>query len=237
MKKKHEAWNGKSMFSAGFSLVELIVVMAIIGILSIGVITMFTSSNSKVRGAAFAIKADLNQARGEAVFNPNDVFVEFVFNCEYKTGVSPDEIDADTCTGGALATGTRDGYRICFDDKANTPPVPNGSCNDADDIRIKDVLFDKKVQFYNTTTGAITGGPTATNGGATLVNKSGVLFSSDDLIMKPDGTSDTTTGNDAVVVYVPADSGPTTMKANPFSVEVSSTGRIALYRWSGGGWK
>ena len=77
----------------GFSLVELMVVMVIVGILATGVVFMFADPTAKVKAAAFNMLGDLNRARSEAVSRNEDVLVEFLNDvsedCQSDIGVSP----------------------------------------------------------------------------------------------------------------------------------------------------
>ena len=51
----------------GFSLVELMVVMVIVGILATSVVFMFADPTAKVKAVAFEMRGDFNLARGVAV--------------------------------------------------------------------------------------------------------------------------------------------------------------------------
>ena len=63
----------------GFTLIEMMVVMVIVGILAVGVVFMFTDPTAKVKAAAFEMRGDLNLARAEAVRRNQDILVEFIF--------------------------------------------------------------------------------------------------------------------------------------------------------------
>jgi len=204
----------------GFSLVELIVVMAIALILAVSVVSMFSGVANKLKGEAFALRGDLNLARAEAVNRNTNVLVKFVFN---------------------VGANSQDGYSICVD--VNASNVCGDVVATVPDIVIKDVLFAKEVQFYDTTGGTISGGPdTSPNGTANnLVNNDGITFSSagtpvDYFYMQPDGTVLGLGGT--VVIYAPkAGTPPTAMAAEPYAVVVANTGRVRLERWRGSIWK
>ncbi|MCF6289809.1 MAG: GspH/FimT family pseudopilin [Desulfobacterales bacterium] len=177
---------------------------------------MFTSNKAKLKAAAFALRGDINLARSEAVTRNKDVLIQFVFNVSESSFVN--------------GSGDRDGYRICVDGDTGTA---NNSCGDADDTSIRDMRMKPEVQFYDTTGGAITGGPTTTSGGSSLVNKDGVLFTSNKFKMQADGTSNLA---GTAVIYVPETGDPTTMLVEPFAVVVNSTGRVRLERWRTDDW-
>ena len=191
-------------FSAGgFTLVELLVVMVIAGILATGVVFMFTNPSAKVKGAAFSLLTDLNQARSEAVSRNRDVLVDFV-------------------------QGERDGYRICIDtdgDRDCRDELPG-------DI-IKEALFRPEVQIYDCSAAPPypTGGPTKTPSGTELAGKNGLIFGGPNYLKwQPDGTS---ADNGSIILYHPASQNPLLVRGNPYAAVISSaaTGRIRLMRW------
>jgi prepilin-type N-terminal cleavage/methylation domain-containing protein len=189
----------------GYSLLELLVVLVIIGILATQVVFMLSSADGKVKGAAFNMRSDFNLARGEAVNRNQDVLIDFVF-------------DSDTTY--VDASGTRDGYRICVDDDVDS------ACTGADTI-IKDVLFTELVQFYDA---AGVNGPTVDINGDAWVVGDGVTFTADNFQMQPNGTSNKA---GTIYTYVPNSGDPTDMEAPPYAVVVgSTTGRVRLLRWS-----
>ena len=64
----------------GFSLIELLVVVSILGILSISVGAYFNTSKYKLKTFVFNVKVRFNQARFEAVKRSRDVFIDFDLN-------------------------------------------------------------------------------------------------------------------------------------------------------------
>ncbi len=187
----------------GFTLIELMVVMVIACILATGVVYMFTNPTAKVKGAAFALLADLNLARSEAVNLNQDVLVHFIL-------------------------GARDGYLICLDTDADKTCSDEAS----GDI-IKEVLFREEVQFYDCVSAPPypDGGPTKTPAGTKLAGKNGIIFGGPDYIKwQPDGTS---SDNGSILMYHPAPKNPRTVKGDPYAAVISSasTGRVRLMRW------
>jgi prepilin-type N-terminal cleavage/methylation domain-containing protein len=187
----------------GFTLIELMVVMVIACILATGVVYMFTNPTAKVKGVAFALLADLNLARSEAVNLNQDVLVHFIL-------------------------GARDGYLICLDTDADKTCNDEAS----GDI-IKEVLFREEVQFYDCVSAPPypDGGPTKTPAGTKLAGKNGIIFGGPDYIKwQPDGTS---SDNGSILMYHPAPKNPRKVKGDPYAAVISSasTGRVRLMRW------
>jgi len=187
----------------GFTLIELMVVMVIVCILATGVVYMFTNPTAKVKGVAYAILADLNMARSEAVNRNRDVLVAFTL-------------------------GARDGYQICLDTDADKT-----CSDEAGGDIIKEVLFREEVQFYDCVSAPPypDGGPSKTPAGTKLAGKNGIIFGGPNYIRwQPDGTS---SDNGSILVYHPAPENPHRVKGDPYAAVISSasTGRIRLMRW------
>ena len=193
----------------GFTLVELLTVMVITCILAFGVVFMFSNPTADVRTTAFAILADLNFARSEAVNRNQDVLVDFTL-------------------------GDRDGYLICLDRDSD-----RDCGNEADDDIIKEVLFREAVQYYDCISAPPypVGGPDKTPAGTPLAGKNGLIFGGPDYIRwQPDGTS---SDNGSILVYHPAAENPHIVKGDPYAAVISSaaTGKIRLMRYRRGkGW-
>ncbi len=189
--------------TGGFTLVELLVVLVVAGILATGVVFMFADPTAKVRGAAFSLLTDLNQARSEAVSRNRDILVDFIL-------------------------AARDGYRICIDtdgDRDCGDELPG-------DI-IKEVLFRPEVQLYDCSAAPPypAGGPTKTPSGTELAGKNGLIFGGPTYLKwQPDGTSG---DNGSIILYHPAAQNPLLVRGNPYAAVISSaaTGRIRLMRW------
>jgi prepilin-type N-terminal cleavage/methylation domain-containing protein len=194
----------------GLTLVELLVVMAIVCILASGSVFMFTNPTAKVKSMAFCLLADLNLARSEAVNRNRDVLVDFVF-------------------------GSRDGYLICIDTDTD-----KDCQDEADDVIIKKVLFRKEVHFYNCAAAPPypANGPQKTPSGTSLAGKNGLIFGGPNYIKwQPDGTSG---DNGSIIIYHPRTDNPQVVKGDLYAAVISSaaTGRIRLMRWRReSGWK
>ena len=240
----------------GFSLIELMVVLVIVGILAIGVVFMFADPTAKVKAAAFEMRGDLNLARAEAVRRNENILVDFIFSACSQADVDNglcgavcgkvDKAGFDACYSGA---GTNQGYVICFNEDSDG--VPDDDCSDEvlaasavtdlEDRVIKTVLFKDSVRYYSfgATLPAAPSGPNTVPGGVAnlLKNNNGITFGEaaiadipgDDFIyMNANGTSSEI---GSVVVYLAKDS--TTVWGKPYAVVVdnTSTGRVLLERW------
>jgi prepilin-type N-terminal cleavage/methylation domain-containing protein len=187
---------------AGFTMVELIVVLVIIGILSSQVIISINSASHKVKNSLSSLRTDINLARAEAVTRATDVYVSFLFDSD---------IDGD----GDID----DGYRVWIDDA-----LPAGYT--AADTLIKLNQFTDDVQFYDTDLSGV-GGPDVKPGGGALADPDdGVSFVGNQFKMRNDGTANI---QGTVYIYVSDDDGG--MECVPYSLVVSSTGRIRAWYW------
>lgn len=204
----------------GFTLVELIVVMIIVGILAIGVVFMFADPTAKVKAAAFEMRGDFNLARAEAVRRNEDVRIDFdTVNNSYRIWV--DNYDDDTPP--VVGPPPQDGdYTI--DDPATAD-------KDGDTL-IKEVVFKNKTKYYDFTGTAPANGPDDDPFGNPLDGTAGITLGAATLTYSPNGTCDT---SGSVVIYYPENGNPASMvaKGKPYAVVVDnkSTGNVRLERW------
>ena len=190
----------------GFSLVELMVVMAIVGILAITAAGSFGSAEAQVRSQIFSIMADFNMARSEAA----------------KKGV---KIAIDLGMAGTADDDGRvwsaDGYRICLDlDEDN-------NCDVADQL-FRDVVFDKEVHFYDADLPAPAGPDKTITGEPWPGGDDGVSFSGNRLLMKPNGTI-----NKAGTIYLFSPGGKNGTRGGPIALVLNRIGRMRIVRWQG----
>lgn len=219
----------------GYTLIELVIVMVIIGIMATQVVFVFLDPTGRVKSAAFSLRSDFNLARFEAVNRNQDVLIDFAFN------VKPDCVaggkylssSADFTANCLDGTGDRDGYFLCVDANASN------TCDFGETFIKAPVIFRQEIQYYDPAA-IITDGPENTPGGASLIGKDGVLIGgvgTNWIKMEPDGTS---SNNGTVVVFFPEkNSNHQIIQGQPFALVISSatTGRVRLNRWRpGSGW-
>ena len=208
--------------ACGFSLIEVLVVMIIIGILAVGVVFMFADPNGKVKNQAFEMLGEINYARSVAVQENQSVLVEFT-----------------------PALGADDTLQICFDTNGDH------HCSDeaAEDI-LKTFTYKEgdilQPQFYNFSDGTAlpADGPTKTppyasqTAGKALANENGIILHDPtdpttlftDLTMQPDGTCD---NEGAIIIYLPAKGNRRKIRGAPYAIVIKSatTGQVTLVRW------
>jgi prepilin-type N-terminal cleavage/methylation domain-containing protein len=236
----------KNGSSHGFTLVELMVVLVIMGILATGIIMMFTDPTGKVKVEAFELRGDINLARAVAVKENEDVLIQFVMTAD-------DPVDpADACSQDAKATfdacfsgGNRQGYVICFDedddndcqDEVRTSP-PATAAEVAEDLQnniIKTVLFHKSIQFYDIGATAPANGPSGDPLGKSLLSDNGLSLEDetatqhDFLNVSANGMCD---NEGSAVIYYPQP-GSIKIKGRPYAVVVNNraTSRTIIERW------
>jgi prepilin-type N-terminal cleavage/methylation domain-containing protein len=199
----------------GYTLVEVIVVMVIVGILATGVVFMFANPSARVRGQIFTMLGELNQARSEAVNRNIEVRVTFL--------------------PGAAAT-DEDGYRIWIDEDADSAYTAGT------DTLILETVFPLALQFYDTNG---TGGPGVDpeGGGLDMENgdsdDDGIEFDgANEFVFTARGTaldsgSAPLDNTGYVYIYLPASPADhATMRGAPYALVVTQgTGRVRIARW------
>ena len=120
--KVKTTYPGTSKNAYGFTLIELMVVLVIVGILATGVVFMFANPSVRVKGQAFNMLGDLNMARSEAVNKNVDVWVTFL---------------------PGVAVADQDGYRIWIDED------DDDTYTAGTDTLVRETFFPEEVQFYD----------------------------------------------------------------------------------------
>jgi len=197
----------------GFTLIEVMVVMVIVGILATGVVFMFANPSARVKGAAFAMLGELNQARSEAVNRNLDVRVTFL------PGASAADLD---------------GYRIWIDDwdAGGGAPGSDGNYTAGSDTFIRETFFPEEVQFYDT---SATDGPVVTTSDDDGIEFDGANEFVFTLMGTAEDDSSSTLDNTGYVyIYYPASATDhATMRVAPYALVVTAgIGSISITRWN-----
>ena len=196
------------------------VVVAIVGILAIGVVFMFADPAVKVKGQAFTILGDLNMARSEAVNRNTDVWVTFL-------------------PGAAAAD--QDGYQIWIDEDDDSIYTAGN------DTLIRETFFPEEVQFYDidATDGPDLIPPPNPDANALIMDDGdsdddGIEFDgANEFIFTPMGTAKNTSydpleNTGYVLIYYPVSAADhANMRAAPYAVAVlPGVGSIRISRWN-----
>ena len=205
----------------GFSLIEMMVVLVIVGILATGVVFMFANPTARVKGQAFTMLGDLNMARSEAVNRNVDVRVTFL-------------------------PGAQDSYQIWIDDwdaGGGGGPGSDGVYTAGSDTLLQETVFPVEVQFYdkNATDGPdkkpfapwdaldMEDGGTH-NDGIELDGANEFVFTS--IGTAEDSGSAPLDNEGYILIFYPAAADHTSMKVKPYGVVVFRGGggvRIARF--------
>jgi len=195
----------------GFTLIEMLVVVALIVILTIAGVRAMGSAPSRLRGQLYGMLADLNLARSEAVNRNREVLCDFLM---------AGEVDGDGVAASA------DGYRICLDNDAD------GDCDSGDEV-LRERFLPAGLAFYDLDLPAPEGPDREPDGSGWSAGGDGVSFTANRMAMRPDGGS-----NKAGTVYLCAVEGGELL-AGPVALVVSRVGRIRVDVWQPhrGRWK
>ena len=212
----------------GHSLIELLIVVAILGVLATAVGVNLSSRATKTKSFVFTIRAKFQQAKMEAIKRGRDVYIDFDFND-----------DPDLGTVGVGDNSVDNGFTVWVDED-----------NDGNYVHGTDTLINSftsgnnvyTVEFENISstgndgieifTNTVLDGPGPTNNGpGTKTIGDGVSAGAERFIMKPDGTSDRGT---VYLYWARTDPNNATKKyvnSGPYAITVNSVGRIRISSW------
>ncbi|MBE9521190.1 MAG: prepilin-type N-terminal cleavage/methylation domain-containing protein [Proteobacteria bacterium] len=187
----------------GFTLVELMVVLVVIGVLATGIVFMFSNPIANVKAEAFDMRGNFNLARAEAVVKNTDVLIDFV----------------------------NDGYDICIDETTvngcSDEPADNmiKEVTFSNGVQYYDFTADPLPADGPAKAPSIGGAV-----GVNLLGEDGVVLAGNTLVFGSNGTCDKT---GTVIIYLPVPNSPSNMKGKPYALVVESvtTGRLRLARW------
>jgi prepilin-type N-terminal cleavage/methylation domain-containing protein len=203
----------------GFSLIELLIVIAILGILGAAVGVYINTADAKLRSVAFNMGSRFKQAKFEAIKNGFNVYLDFDLNNDAAIDGNGFTIWVDVDGNGGWNPG---------------PPILDYKIGAA-------VVFASGVEIYDATDATITGGPQDDPAGG----PDGALLGSGVVDQNPGGgdfrikfTPGGAAENASVYLYAPrVVAGGKEVAAGPWAILVNTVGRIRLAEWRNGEWK
>lgn len=195
---------GKLLEGAGFTLMEMLVVLVIVALLALAATNAISSGEAEVRAQTFRVRADLQLARMEAIRRSQEVLVDLVL-----AGESDDD-------GISSISG---GYKICLDLDGDD------NCDSADTI-LRETALQAPAAYYDANLPSPIGPHRTVDGDPWPAGQDGVSFSGNRFVMQPDGTS-----NKAGTVYLFTPGGRQGIGGGPLAVVLNRVGRIRVSRW------
>jgi prepilin-type N-terminal cleavage/methylation domain-containing protein len=236
----------------GFSLVELLVVVAILGILSIAVGMNINSAKTKLKTFVFNTKTRFNQARFEAIKRSRNVYLDFDFDGDgnidngYTIWMNDDNKNTTYDDDWSAADPYVDANANNQCDPGEGDCNSNGKCDPGEgDCLIDTVDFALLSggrlgpEIYNQRGVYPFGGPKDPTGGPddkTIDDGVTIVGGGTRFKFKPNGDS----SNGSVYFYFPE--GPVNEKevnSGPYAIIVNTVGRIRIDEWksAGYGWE
>ncbi|MCK5231116.1 MAG: type II secretion system protein, partial [Desulfobulbaceae bacterium] len=206
------------------SLIELLIVVAILGVLAISVGVNLSSRKAKMKSFVFNARAKFQQARMEAIKRGRDVYIDFDFN------------DGDPATDVGVGDDVVDnGFTIWVDEDND------GNYADATDTLINSFTSGNNVytvEFENISsagndgieifTTAVSDGPGAGGGPNGASIDPGVTAAAQRFKMNPDGTS---VSGRVYFYWARTDGASKYVNSGPYALTVNTVGRIKISSW------
>ena len=211
----------------GYSLIELLIVVVILGILAVSIGVNLSSRATKTKSFVFTIRAKFQQAKMEAVKRGRNVYIDFDFN------------DDDPTTAVGVGNGVVDnGFTIWVDEDKNdgndyvdgTDSLINSftSGNNVYTVEFENISStgNDGIEIYTT---AVSGGPGPGDGPKGAPIDPGVTAAAYRFKMNPDGTS---VAGRVYLYWATTDGGGNkSVNIGPYAITVNTVGRIKISSW------